>query len=624
MEDRQAEVEKILSISGIQTLLDILEDAICVLDIDHKYREIGRFALAMIGLSREDVIGGTVYDLFPPNDAEFFDMHHRKCMNEGVIVEHLHKTIVKDKIVWFQTHLTPIRNNLGKVVGLIGLGRDVTEFKQLEARLMASSERYKIITETAPGLIFTLDAQWNITFLNPFYTAITGIPVDQMVGKSFDSILKQEEIDRVQKALQVVQDGKQSQIDKLRMHHFSGDTRYVNISFAPIRDADGLVIGSIGVGRDVTAETRLSARLLEQMSLETVGRMAEGLANDFNNFLVGLIGNASLLKAMVPASNPLMGPILRIEHAANKASELTQQLLAFSRGGRGEPRPVYIDDILSKAISLSHSSIARDVEISIRAVNNLPQILADPTDLQQVFVNLILNANEAMPEGGTITISVDTKTVKEEEVPSLKPGEYIIVEVNDTGIGIEMRELSKIFQPFYTTKSESRGMGLAAAYGIITKLGGTLTVRSTPGEGSTFTCYIKTISSDAAGIAPPIHPGIALLVDDEDIVRETVIASLSSVGINVLATATTNEALQMITNQPSIDVVILDMRMPGIGVESFVKVAKNIRKDLKIILTSGADRPDEILKDSESIEGFISKPFVPDQLVAFLVEVRQK
>ncbi len=377
-------------------------------------------------------------------------------------------------------------------------------------------------------------------------------------------------------------------------------------------------------------EQRTEERLRQTQKLESLGILAGGIAHDFNNLLTGIIGNISLALDREPAMSPRRRYLDDALVASERAADLTRQLLAYSGKGRFAVQSIDVSDVVRQINSLIQTSISKNVRVLLSLANTLPPVQADATQFQQIVMNLIINAAEAIGPGADGLVVVETGHAQVDEpylletlgADSASPGEYVYVEVRDTGCGIDEGTLSKIFDPFFTTKFMGRGLGLAAVLGIVRGHRGALKVESTPGRGSAF----RVLFPAAHGVAGQEKSGVPrqdfsgsetiLVVDDEEIVRRVAKNTLESWGYRVLLAENGQKAVDLfarLTGQ--ISLVLLDLTMPVMSGEQAFQHLQRIQPSVKVILTSGYDEADALSRfNGAGLSGFIQKPYTATQL----------
>ncbi len=389
---------------------------------------------------------------------------------------------------------------------------------------------------------------------------------------------------------------------------------------------------------DITERKKIEAQLLRTQKLESLGVLAGGVAHDFNNLLVGILGNTSLALDSTPASSPTRSLLIDASNAAHRAADLTRQLLAYAGKGRFIVDWIDVSALIREITTLVQSSIPRNVQLRLDLEDGLPSVEADVTQIQQLLMNLIINGGEAIGErNGTVTVSTGVQHIDEHYLRSvqaddeLAEGEYVVIEVQDSGSGMDQETLDRIFDPFFTTKFMGRGLGLAAALGIIRSHHGAIKVYSQPGKGSTFKVLLPgrrrgnvTAAPSSAGINL-IGQGTVLMVDDEEIVRRTGKTALEAYGYSVLLAENGQRGVDLFRESHSrIFAVVLDMTMPVMGGEEALRRMREIDSSVPVILSSGFNEVEAVRRfTGKGLAGFIQKPYTARTLAEKLAEVRE-
>jgi signal transduction histidine kinase/ActR/RegA family two-component response regulator len=421
-----------------------------------------------------------------------------------------------------------------------------------------------------------------------------------------------------------------------RLSHFetvrrAKDGRHILVSLtvSPIHDANGKLIGASKVARDITDQRRMEERLRESAKLESLGILAGGIAHDFNNLLVGILGNASLVADELPPRSLHRELLQGVLEASDRAAQLIRQMLAYAGKGRFLLETVDLSTQVRQIAALLHAGISKGIILRFDLHEESVLIEVDVGQLQQIVMNLILNAAEAIDDGGgVVTVSTRIEEVEERDLADLKaaegmrPGRYGVFEVTDTGCGMDEETRSRIFDPFYSTKFTGRGLGLAAVLGIVRGHKGGLRVRSSPGEGSTFTVFIPQAKTHVTkpvleSAAAPSVRGTILIIDDEEIVRRTARSSLERQGFSVLTAMNGVEGLRTFEQRrTNIDLVLLDMTMPVMGGQETLRRLRQVRGDIAVLASSGYDEQEALRVFGDGLDGFIQKPYTARALSA--------
>jgi PAS domain S-box-containing protein len=405
-------------------------------------------------------------------------------------------------------------------------------------------------------------------------------------------------------------------------------------SAAPVRDAGGRLIGAVLTFRDITERKRLEEQLQQSQKMEAIGRLAGGIAHDFNNLLTAINGYADILVAGMAPDEPRRSDVEEIRKAGDRAAALTRQLLAFSR--RQVLQPVVIDpsDVVAGIAPMLRRLVGEQIELRTPAAPDLGRVRADPSQIEQVLLNLVVNARDAMPAGGTLTIETANTELDDEYArnhPPVAPGPYVLLAVSDTGTGMDAVTMAHLFEPFFTTKpaGEGTGLGLATVYGIVAQSGGHVTAYSEPGHGSTFKVFLprvaETVEPRSEAVAEPAASGAetVLVVEDEDAVRSFVERVLGGLGYTVTTARSGAEALALAAHHRGpIDLLVTDVMLPGMNGRELSERLTALRPSLRTLFISGYTE-DSIVHRGElgPDVAFLSKPFTPDALGRAVREV---
>jgi signal transduction histidine kinase/CheY-like chemotaxis protein len=394
---------------------------------------------------------------------------------------------------------------------------------------------------------------------------------------------------------------------------------------------------SVSFCLDLTERRKIESQLRQTQKLESLGVLAGGVAHDFNNLLVGILGNASLALDAMPADSPSRALLKDVVTASQRAGDLTKQLLAYAGKGRFVVEMIDLSALVREISSLIQASIAKNVRLRLDLREGLPSVEADSSQIQQLVMNLIINGAESIgEESGEVVVSTRVRQVEERYQPGthsgqeLAAGSYVELEVKDSGCGMSEETVAKIFDPFFTTKFMGRGLGLAAAMGIVRGHRGAIEVTSEPGRGSAFQVLLPAREEGAAArgsAAADVMPGsgVVLVVDDEEIVRRTVKASLQYYGYTVLLAANGAEGVEVFGQEHQrLAVVILDMTMPVMGGEEALRRMKEIDPAVPVVLASGFDEVEAIRRfTGKGLAGFVQKPFTARALALKLQQARE-
>jgi PAS domain S-box-containing protein len=508
----------------------------------------------------------------------------------------------------------------GSPAGIISV-IDINERKLAEEALRESEIKYRTILENIREGYFELDVNGRFTFFNDSLCKIFAYPQEKLMGFNSRRLvppLSRKKIDRV--AAQIYKTGRSEEIIDLEILKGDESTGILEMSLSTIQDTTGAITGFRGIARDVTERKRLEAQLLQAQKMEAIGTLAGGIAHDFNNLLMAIQGNVSLMGLDMSSDDINIKRVKHIEQCVRSGSDLTKQLLGFARGGKYEVKPTDLNKLVVKTSEMfGHAK--KEIMVHKKFQEQIWSVEVDQGQVEQVMLNLYVNAWHAMPMGGelfleTMNIDLDDLYVKSYDV---KPGKYVKISVTDTGVGMDEATRQRVFEPFFTTRDKSRGsgLGLASAYGIIHKHEGFISVYSELGSGATFNIYLPASDKVIPQREERKHTEIIkgsekiLLIDDEEMIIEIGGEILQALGYTVLAARSGHEAIELFReHKDEIDIVILDMIMPGIsGAETYDRI-KALDNKVKVILSSGYSLHGDaaqILK--HGCNGFIQKPF---------------
>lgn len=539
-----------------------------------------------------------------------------------------------DEIAQLTTSFRDMSKNLA--VTYQNLKDNLHKVEESQAALVTEKERLAITLGSIGDSVISTDAEGKITLLNSVAEKVLGIEKKRCWGRSLDEVLilnGDGDIDSVgYSPLSIFSNKTVSSFEGLAILPGKDDEQLtISATASPMFNQEGVYLGLILVFRDITEQIKIQEELMKAHKLESVGILAGGIAHDFNNILTGILGNLSLAKLDADENSELLERVEEAEQASHRAKGLTTQLLTFSKGGKPVKTTVSLAELIREASSfaLTGSNCLCNLEV----VPLLWKVDADGDQITQVIHNLVINGCQAMPKGGTISIKCENQVIDEENPYFLSPGNYVRFSVADTGNGISREELTKIFDPYYTTKENGSGLGLASAYSIIKNHLGHIEVISDPGKRTEFVCFLPASEEKALVVEEKLEQltsgaGRILIMDDEKMVRQVTGRMLKTLGYTSdvaedgdIAIRKYQEAME---EGAAFDMVIMDLTIPGgMGGEEAIKHLLQIDPDVKAIVSSGyANNP--VIADYEKY-GFcavISKPFSISQLSAALAEVQ--
>lgn len=529
--------------------------------------------------------------------------------------------------IWVSLNIRVVRNDNGVEIYHEGSIEDITERKRVEGALRESGARYRDLVENAHDIIYEHDLDGNYTSTNKAGEQITGYTREETLKLNLTQTVAPEHLEKSREMIRRKLAGET--VTAYELENIAKDGRRIALEVnSSLVFHNGVPVGVQGIARDVTERKRLEEQLRQSQRLEAIGQLAGGVAHDFNNLLTVISGYSDLLLRRLPADGPLKSHVTEIKKAGERAAGLTRQLLAFSRKQILQPKVLDLNTVVSDLDKMLRRLIGEDVDLLTKTEAGLGQVKADPGQIEQVVVNLVVNARDAMEHGGKVTIEMSNVTLTGAyafQHEQCTPGEYVMLAVSDTGSGIDPAIRGRIFEPFFSTKGAGKGtgLGLSTVYGIVRQSGGNIYVYSEVGKGTAFKIYLPRVdqnSDDVAtrGRAAPAVGGheTILLVEDEAQVRQIAQQILESLGYHVLTAENGEQALTIAADYAEdIHLMITDVVMPQMGGRELVERLTVLRPNLRVIYMSGYT-DDAIVRHGlmdERLE-FIQKPFTPDAL----------
>ncbi len=617
-----------------RTLFETAVDAIFIKDKNLKYRMVNSAMGRHFGKNSEDLIGKTNTDLFGKKISDkVHHLDHRVL--KGETVQEFANRLIEGQTRSLHIIKVPHKNSEGKITGLCGIVRDITELKQAEAVLRQSEEKYRTMIERSNDMIWTMDTAGNLTFFNEQTEISTGLRQSEWIGKSFVPLIMEEELPRITGIFQKCLKGESLRYE-FRFKKQDGSILTFSVNTAPIFK-NGDVNGIVSFGRDITEQQKLESQLLQTQKMQSIGTLAGGIAHDFNNILFPILGHAEMLLLDVTEDNPFRDSLNQIYTGAMRASELVKQILTFSRQEKGKLKLMKMQPIIKEALKLIRSTIPTTIAIKQDISPGCDVINADPTQIHQIVMNLCTNAYHAMEDAvGELKVSLNEVELGglDQVNPDMATGVYACLTVADTGKGMDKNLTDKIFDPFFTTKEKGKGtgMGLSVVHGIVTSMNGAIQVYSEPGKGTVFNVYLpveKSLSEEQViDSKVEIQRGTEqiLLVDDEDAIIAMEKLMLERLGYQVTSRTSSIKALEAFRDNPEkFDLVITDMAMPNMPGDKLSAKLTKIRPDIPVLLCTGfSEAMSEDKAASLGINGFLFKPIVMKDLSQKIREVLDK
>ncbi len=642
---RQREATEDLLRTSEQQLQGLMENSpgsIYVKDVDGRYLAVNRRFTELHGRAREEFIGFSDFDLFPPEIAARVRKSDAQVMAGAEPLEQEESFRLADGVHTNIVHKFPLINATGAVHGICAIATDITERKQAEAEVRESRRQLESLLGQLPGMAFRFanDGKLSPVYISRGASGLTGHTARDFLEKhiSLEEIIHPEDRPRVRAAIAAAVKKRRSFEVEYRLIDRAAREKWVLERGQGIHDETGALLFIEGLAIDITqrkdAESEkllVERRLLEGQKLESMGVLAGGIAHDFNNLLTGIIGNANLAALDLPTQSPVRNNLKQIEIASQRAAELCQQMLAYAGKGRFVVQPVELGPLVTATLPLLQASISKRAKLRFELAPDLPAVLSDPTQLRQIIMNLVINASEALGErDGEISITTHLVHPAADwfDGAPLAPPEtgrpFIRLEVRDSGCGMTDESLARIFEPFYTTKFTGRGLGLAAVLGIIRSHRGGLIVRSGVGKGSIFALFFPASTQRPDKKPAKIynsHPpqqrtGHVLVVDDEEHVQNVAAQMLKASGMTTETARDGYEALDFFRANPDgFALVLLDMTMPRLSGEETLSLLREIRPGIRVLFMSGYNRREFVdALPGRATLGFMQKPFTIEAL----------
>ncbi|MBU0993761.1 MAG: PAS domain S-box protein [Proteobacteria bacterium] len=582
-----------------------------------------------------------------PGDRELWQARIEHC--NGILAFDTRVRKYDGTKIWIENHARAVKDSSGKILYYEGSLKDTTERRHAEDALKQSEERFRILYEeskraeelyrslihSSADAIVIYDLKDHVTYTSPMFTKLFGWTSGELKGKHIPFLPESERQSTMQRIKDVLEQGKPCQGFETKRTTKDGRLIEVSMSASRYDDHDGQPAGMLVILRDISERKRLEVQLQHIERMEAIGTLAGGIAHDFNNLLMAIQGNITVIRYSMDPSYPHYKDFINIERQVERGATLTRQLLGYARKGKYEVKTLNINDIILESAE-TFQRTRKDITIHYDLAQDLCAIEGDIAQIEQVLMNLFINASDAMPDAGNLFLKTGNVTSDEMVNKPYTPKlcDYILLRVQDTGLGMDQKTMDRIFDPFFTTKEMGRGtgLGLASVYGIVKGHGGYVDVESEKGRGATFNIYLP--ASDKA-IESAIIPetdvvvqgkGTILLIDDEEMVRTTGADILTILGYTVLTAESGRKAMEIYQKHKNrIDMIILDMIMPDMGGGMVFDQLRKINPEAAVLLSSGYSidgKASDIL--NRGCNGFIQKPYTIEQLSQKIKEIIKK
>lgn len=578
----------------------------------------------IFGWAAQEIIGKPLPIVPDENQDEFFAMRQAVVRGESSTGKEVTRLRKDGRRFIGRLSTAPLRDGSGNIIGIMGAMEDITESKRAEAE----RARLAMAIEQAGEMVVITDRDGMIEYVNPAFEEVTGFQRKEAIGQKPNILKSDVQDDAFYASLwQTIMDGKIWQ-GRLVNRRKDGTLYTEDMTVSPLHDAEGKIVNYVAVKNDITSRLALEEQYRQAQKMEAVGQLAGGVAHDFNNILQAILGYSQLLLDEAEEKNEPREELLEIKKGAERAAQLTRQLLAFSRRQVMQPKVLDLNVLIENFIKMIHRVIGEHIHLEWLPGNRLGSVYADPGMLEQALMNLCLNARDAMPDGGSLSIETQNVRIDSEYCAThawAKPGRFVLLSVTDTGCGMPEEILGRAFDPFFTTKEEGKGtgLGLATVYGIITQHDGMINTYSEVGQGTTFKMYLPVCERDAEAIGPMLESHVTggnetiLLAEDNETVRKLAQMILERAGYRVLTASNGEEAVLVFKqNADDIALVILDVVMPRMGGNEALGHIRNVSPNVYALFSSGysenAIHTHFVLHDGLQM---IQKPYAPNALL---------
>lgn len=591
----------------------------------------------ILGYTADEIVGKSILELIPPQRHEE-EANILARLRKGERIEEF-ETVRRHKngaLLDVSLTVSPIVNESGEVEGASKLIRDVTERKRFEADLNKSEMRFRDMADSAPVFVWISNPIGFITYFNKPWLEFRGQSLEHELGLGWMKSIHPDDFARFKKNFSLSMPDQTSFRVEARILRADGEYRWILNTGTPRFSADHKFLGFIGSGLDITDLKNAEDKLRQAQKMEAVGRLAGGIAHDFNNLLTVINGYTALALRKIGGADPLSEYLTEIKNSGERAALLTQQLLAYSRKQILAPKVFNLNETVIQMEKMLRHIIGEDITLTTSLCVGLGSVKADPGQVQQIILNMVINARDAMPLGGSLTIETGNESLNgvHEHYP-MDPvfGPHVRLSIKDNGIGMRPEVKAKIFEPFFTTKDvgQGTGLGLSSAYGIIKQSGGSIAVTSHANVGSTFHIFFPMTNEagdDSRRPEPAATPSLVpckgniLVVEDEEMVRKFVAHTLSAHGYTVFEANDGEAAMEILSDQGMIDLVLTDVVMPKMNGGKMAEIMKALQPSMRVLFMSGYTTSIFLSKGlMEPGSFFLQKPFTEDQLIGKVQEI---
>jgi PAS domain S-box-containing protein len=622
----------------LRLMADNLTQMVLAFDMDRKLTYANPAVQNLVGYSPAELAAEGFIDWIHPDDRPRMHALWESIYRGQSFREVEYRLVAKDGTVkWASATWGPILDESGRQVGVQGSERDITERKVAEEALHESERRFRGLLENVHLSALMMDLNGRLTFCNDYILNATGWGREELVGHLVTEFMVPADRVRVERLIEALRS------DTAPSHWNAepgilaknGKVRRFQAYSLVLRDTQGKPVGVANIGADITDHRALQEQYLQAQKMEGLGRLAGGVAHDFNNLLTVINGYSEIIFRKLKEGDPLRASADQVRKAGARAADLTRQLLTFSRKQVSQPKPLDLNLVLSDSVEMWERLLGKKIELVTRLSATLGQVMADAGQIHQVLMNLVVNARDAMPDGGTLLIETSLFEVDGAYVatnPEAEEGPHALLAVSDTGVGMNEETRRQIFEPFFTTKpmGEGSGLGLATVFGIVKQSRGWIDVSSEPAAGSVFRIYLPLIQSHepAATEPSPVPNGAScsetiLLVEDQEEVRSLAKKILEECGYRVLPAAGAPEALELAKSYSgAIHLLLTDVVLPGMSSSELAGRVIVIRPEIRVLFTSGYTHEAAALRAIPGqASNFLPKPYLPAVMAAKVREL---
>ncbi|MBI3118252.1 MAG: PAS domain S-box protein [Candidatus Hydrogenedentes bacterium] len=604
-----------------------MTEGMAILDADDHVQYANHRLCDLMGVRLEDVLGLDAKRFLLPDQLPVYLTQKRLRRRGDKSRYEIKARTPAGQVLHLQVSPSPLFDRDGNFLGSFGVYLDLTEQKRAQQALATSEERFRLLLENSRDVVYRFNLREDCyDFVSPSIKGLLGYSQAEFAAFTIADqralLHPDDDVTFMEYAAQLrkcAREGCAAGLGEYRMRNKAGQMRWLSDSAALLLDESGEPLARIGAARDITDHKMAERTLLAASRMEATTTLAGGIAHDFNNLMAAVLANAELLEMKLGGDAEARQMLRVIEKSAEQAGDLASQMLAYARGGKYQLSVIELNQVIEEVLALESHSFNPKIEIERRLSCDLWPVYADASQMSQVAMNLTINAAEAMPEGGRLGIITRNCLVDEDFAQlhaGLKPGRYVYLAVEDTGQGMTRQVMARVFEPFFSTKFQGRGLGLAAVYGIVKNHGGHISAYSEPGRGSIFKIYLPAsemqLESAPARVEHlPTGSETVLVVDDDEAILDATQQMLGKLGYQVLLARNGREALRMLARHGNeVKVVLLDLAMPVLGGAEAQAVMARRTPDLPVIICSGYEL-DPSAQDilNRGARAFLQKPF---------------